>query len=648
MQHLSDPLNLWDSSEADDVSADGSIIVGGGTPAFIWDAKNGMQSLQEVLEHDFCLDLSGWLSLSRAAGVSDDGLTIVGDGSGPGGSSEGWIAKITPLNETDVDDDGTPNCADGCPTDPNKIELGECGCHVPDDDTDTDGVLDCFDNCPDHDNPGQEDCDQDGMGDVCAIAAGVSQDCNGNSIPDGCDVDSSYSQDCNDNIVPDECEPDCNDNNVPDGCDIDPADPDGNGEVSDDCQPNNIPDECDITNDTSEDCNTNDIPDECEPDCNANDIADSCDITSNVSADCDLDGVPDECEANDDGDHVINDCDSCPDTPPGVLVDDTGCPLPFGPCCFSTGTCIDDRDADECMAVDGDYLGDGLICGDDPDGDGAFGCDDGCPLDLDKTIPGICGCGAPDDDSDGDGVADCNDNCALANPDQADCQPNGTGDVCDIESGTSADCDFDAVPDECELDSDFDSVIDDCDGCPNDINKTAPGECGCGVPDAHSDEDGVPDCHDGCPLDSEKTEPGTCGCGVPEEDTDGDGIGSCIDACPDTPADTAVNECGCLIIGACCFEAGFCWDALDPVTCREITGVYQGDGSICNEGCGFGDFDEDGDVDLRDFAYFQGCFTGAGGGPIVTACQRGDIDRCGAIDSADHVALHHGWTGPGS
>ncbi|MCO6437908.1 MAG: PQQ-dependent sugar dehydrogenase [Phycisphaerae bacterium] len=37
------------------------------------------------------------------------------------------------------------------------------------------------------------------------------------------------------------------------------------------------------------------------------------------------------------------------------------------------------------------------------------------------------------------------------------------------------------------------------DACPNDPNKTAPGVCGCNVPDVDSDGDGVEDCNDLCP-----------------------------------------------------------------------------------------------------------------------------------------------------
>lgn len=46
-----------------------------------------------------------------------------------------------------------------------------------------------------------------------------------------------------------------------------------------------------------------------------------------------------------------------------------------------------------------------------------------------------------------------------------------------------------------------------------------------------SDGDGIPDCVDLCPFDPLKTAPGTCGCGVPDTDSDGDGIPDCIDNC---------------------------------------------------------------------------------------------------------------------
>ena len=86
--------------------------------------------------------------------------------------------------------------ADNCPTDPNKLEPGLCGCGVADTDTDGDGATDCVDPCP-SDNP--NDTDLDG---VCQ-----SQDqCDGfddrvdvdvNGIPDGCQACVTAAQ-CND------------------------------------------------------------------------------------------------------------------------------------------------------------------------------------------------------------------------------------------------------------------------------------------------------------------------------------------------------------------------------------------------------------------------------------------------------------------
>ncbi|MBF0107269.1 MAG: hypothetical protein HQM16_18315, partial [Deltaproteobacteria bacterium] len=115
------------------------------------------------------------------------------------------------------------------------------------------------------------------------------------------------------------------------------------------------------------------------------------------------------------------------------------------------------------------------------DGDSKPDCQDGCPTDPLKIIPGQCGCGIPDTDNDGDGIADCNDEC-------------------DTDPG-----------------------------------KTTPGLCGCGVPDTDSDTDGILDCNDGCPEDKDKQEPGMCGCGVSDLDQDGDGFTACQGDCNDTP-----------------------------------------------------------------------------------------------------------------
>jgi hypothetical protein len=68
-------------------------------------------------------------------------------------------------------------------------------------------------------------------------------------------------------------------------------------------------------------------------------------------------------------------------------------------------------------------------------------------------------------------------------------------------------------------DSDADGTLDCVDGCPQDMLKTEPLMCGCGMTDADGDGDGTADCMDQCPSDPGKTAPGGCGCGVPDADS---------------------------------------------------------------------------------------------------------------------------------
>lgn len=49
----------------------------------------------------------------------------------------------------DSDMDGTPDCSDRCPLNPDKTDPGICTCEESEVDSDTDGVPDCVDECPD-------------------------------------------------------------------------------------------------------------------------------------------------------------------------------------------------------------------------------------------------------------------------------------------------------------------------------------------------------------------------------------------------------------------------------------------------------------------------------------------------------------------
>jgi len=78
---------------AEDVSADGTVVVGGSGPnvGFIWDEINGMQNLKELLIAGGA-DLDGWLAIG-ATGISDDASRIVGVGF-HNGLVEAWIATV--------------------------------------------------------------------------------------------------------------------------------------------------------------------------------------------------------------------------------------------------------------------------------------------------------------------------------------------------------------------------------------------------------------------------------------------------------------------------------------------------------------------------------------------------------------------------
>jgi len=93
-------------------------------------------------------------------------------------------------------------------------------------------------------------------------------------------------------------------------------------------------------------------------------------------------------------------------------------------------------------------------------------------------------------------------------------------------------------------DSDGDGIADCLDGFPNDVSKTAPGACGCGITDIDSDGDGVADCVDACPANKDLTAMGVCGCNTPV-DTDHDGTPDCTDACPFDATRTTPGACGC-------------------------------------------------------------------------------------------------------
>jgi hypothetical protein len=158
------------------------------------------------------------------------------------------------------------------------------------------------------------------------------------------------------------------------------------------------------------------------------------------------------------------------------------------------------------------------------------------------VFPGECAV-----DSDGDGVLDLFDNCGLFNPDQADCDGNGIGDVCDIQdhidgggSHEDLDCNWNWVPDDCEFiesDCNNNGLPDACevnDGTALDCNANglldeceldsgfSPDCNGNGIPDVCDIDDGiVTDCNENGRPDSCDIDDGISldenGDGIPDE-----------------------------------------------------------------------------------------------------------------------------------
>ena len=87
------------SSGANDVSADGNVVVGNsqgasGSEAFVWTQADGMQSLRDLLIANGVTGLDNW-ELREADAISADGQWVVGNGTNPSGDTEAFLANIS-------------------------------------------------------------------------------------------------------------------------------------------------------------------------------------------------------------------------------------------------------------------------------------------------------------------------------------------------------------------------------------------------------------------------------------------------------------------------------------------------------------------------------------------------------------------------
>ena len=377
-------------------------------------------------------------------------------------------------------------------------------------DTDGDGIPDDEDNCPATANPGQEDLDNDGTGDVC------DNDADGDGITN--DID-------------------CNDLNASIGG---PrtwyADPDGDG--------------IGTTSVTLTQCS--------QPAGYVAVSGDNCPVNANADqADLDNDGIGDACDTDADGDGIDESTD-CDDLNAAI----------GGPTTWyrdaDSDNFGDDSDTQLSCTQPAGYVAVGGDCN-----DGDAGINPGASEIPNDGIDQNCDGEDQVVDTDGDGVADNEDNCpAVSNPDQADFDNDGTGDVCDDDDDNDGvadaeDCDplnesvgaattwyRDADNDgfgnsadsqvNCSQPAGYVAVEGDCDDNDNTIfpgateipNDEIDQDCDGSDLIVDTDGDGIADDEDNCPTvpNADQADLDNDGTGdVCDNDADGDGITSDLD-----------------------------------------------------------------------------------------------------------------------
>jgi hypothetical protein len=197
-----------------------------------------------------------------------------------------------PIVGSDYDGDGLENGEDNCATDFNSNQqdtdadgIGDACDAVNDDDVDADGTSNFNDNCPTVHNATQLDADADDVGDACDSAPfSPDPDADDDGFPNGSD---------NCPTVVNASQSDQDADGLGDACDaVDSADADGDGvpNIFDNCRT--------VANPDQDDDDTDVIGNACDPE---ND--------------------------DDDSDGVFDEIDSCPATPPGTIVNASGCSI---------------------------------------------------------------------------------------------------------------------------------------------------------------------------------------------------------------------------------------------------------------------------------------------------------------------------------
>jgi VCBS repeat protein/dockerin type I repeat protein len=200
-----------------------------------------------------------------------------------------------------------------------------------------------------------------------------------------------------------------------------------------------------------------------------------------------------------------------------------------------------------------------------------------------------------------------------------DCNHNGRADNCDLENGFSRDCDANAVPDECEPDTDVDGITDVCDNCPATMNPSQ----------EDADADGRGDACDVCPH---TPDPG-------QADGDRDGVGDACDDCPGTPPATVVDPQGCPAYDC---NHNRVDDGQDIAAGTSVDCDHDGLPDECvllSAACPFrrGDVTNDGHIDGKDLLGFAAIMAGANQCGCSVAAA--DINGDGLVNQADATPL---------
>lgn len=286
------------------------------------------------------------------------------------------------------------------------------------------------------------------------------------------------------------------------------------------------------------------------------DASDNCIAVPNADqADSDGDGFGDACDSascdpavdcDSDGDGIPDATDNCPSSPDNADNDGDG-----------TGNgCDNDDDGDGVLDASDNCLLTSNPQQEDNDADGV-----GAACDSDEG--GV--------DTDGDGVADLQDNCPSLSNDQADADADGVGDACDtcpddatancnggpsegcvignavdedcdgitiLEAGSEDNCPSVTNPNQADVDGDGIGDVCEKEGCLNNSDTN----CGFTAQELDEDGDGVPNTTDNCTSVANPNQANFDNDGsgdLCDDDQDGDGLKNTID-----PNNTLVNTWG--------------------------------------------------------------------------------------------------------